>query len=65
MEIDASGCQLDDCVFHSGLNFLNLNDKRYKNVECETHITVIFFPISITSKLEIEAALEDRGSSIV
>ena len=23
MEIDASGCQLDDCVFHSGLKYLN------------------------------------------
>ena len=30
MEIDASGCQLDDCVFHSGLNFLNLSDKDIK-----------------------------------
>ena len=29
MEIDASGCQLDDSVFHSG-NFLNLNGKDIK-----------------------------------
>ena len=30
MEIDASGCQLDDCIFHSGHNFLNLNGKDIK-----------------------------------
>ena len=30
MEIDASGCQLDDCVFHNGHNFLNLNGKDIK-----------------------------------
>ena len=27
MEIDASGCQLDDYIFHSGLNFLDFNGK--------------------------------------
>ena len=50
MEIDASGCQLDDCLFHSGLNLLNLS---CKDIEM-WNIRPTFlkkFPI-MTSKLE-------------
>ena len=52
MEIDASRCQLDDCLFHSGLNLLNLN---YKGIEmCNIRHTFLILSnyLLLTSKLE-------------